>query len=1413
MLLNMNVADLKRELKARGLSCQGNKEKLRLRLAEALEEHDNVEPNDSVSQTGTRVTTSESLILRQADEAAARAGLLARLKALKEKQEIERQVSELKRREELIDLEAKISEVTAREEAIKRFQNQGMTGATVNECNVSQSSLRCPMSAVEPGVSRDELESASAVDGQPAMSANRVSFASDGGGGGSGNPEPEKRKLAQERERTASLMRLPVIEMKKFGGDVTEFAQFMKCFELKIVSKLDCKQEKLYYLEQHMIPGSKPHAIVTSCMYLEDGYQQAIGMLNKRYGQPSNIAAAFMDRINSFNTIKANDVEALDRFALLLLSCKNALGSSSHMMGDPRTMRALTSKLPETMLNSWRRHADDIEERQGRDVKFEDVVKFVGDEARIAANPTYGRVMYCRDTSAVLPSRQGRTISSGVRHDRPLVAAVQTQNQAACLYCEAVGHVTANCDQLGDISSEQKKAFAMSKSLCFSCLRQGHMSANCRRRAKCRICERRHPTAMHLEGPRREGRDQGRPEVITDSRRHEAGPPREPVQPPQQRTGVTSATVCGTAGAGNLDRLMLPLVPVIICNGDIKIETFAFLDSGSTHSFATESLMDQLGIQRQPSRHLTITTVERDVSISTREAGGLHITDMYGGNKMELPKLFSMETIPADPNDYPKAEDVRRWDHLRDLELPEPEMSEVGLLLGANAFLAMEPMRVIPSVDGSPYAVLTRFGWVVSGLGSPSRSSHTTVCRTAVKDERASVEEMIRDMYDHEYEEKLHCTKRGISVEDKEWVKKIESSMEKHEGHYSAVLPTKTPEGRMPMNVKMAENRLEHLRSRLRKDTKLAEDYKKFMDEMINNGFAEEVPEEEQRRADGRVWYLPHHAVYHPTKPDKIRVVFDCAARYNGVSLNDILLTGPDQTNSLVDVLLRFRLERVAFTADVEGMFNQVKVHEADRDLIRFLWFENGNISGRARHYRMTVHLFGATSSPSVACYALRKTAADAGDDFSQECTTTVIENFYVDDVLQSAPTDEEAITLAHELKDLCKRGGFNLTKFASNSQVVMEAIGNEDRSAEMKKWSSPLDELPTERTLGVIWCPEYDLLKLSPQVKSVKAKICSRRGLLSLVSSLYDPLGMAEPMVIQGRRLLQELTRKQMDWDAELDEEDRLAWTGWLSSLEGLDSLSISRCIKPKDFDSVTICQMHTFVDASEAAYGAVSYIRLTDMTGAVHVSFLKGKAHLAPLKVISIPRLELMAAVTGVRLNALISDALKIQLERSSVEIEEFFWTDSTTVLRYINNRKTRFHTFVANRLAIIHDGSHPAQWRHVPSSQSPADDVSRGTQSDRWLSGPEYLWENRQCWPKTPEALHDRLDDLEVKKMTVCAAKTSDATPENEFQNPLQKLMVHYRDRHRLLRAVAWIMKVKQELIRHDSNLQFSGQTCLT
>ena len=178
----------------------------------------------------------------------------------------------------------------------------------------------------------------------------------------------------------------------------------------------------------------------------------------------------------------------------------------------------------------------------------------------------------------------------------------------------------------------------------------------------------------------------------------------------------------------------------------------------------------------------------------------------------------------------------------------------------------------------------------------------------------------------------------------------------------------------------------------------------------------------DENLADGRVPYLPHHGVS-GQKSGKLRVVFDGSSSFRGISLNDSLLQGPDLTTPLVDVLVRFRQERVAFIGDVETMFYQVHVPREDRDLLRFLWWPGGDTTLAPEVYRMTVHPFGACSSPSVANFALRRTAEDFGDDFLPVTKRTVNDHFYVDDCLKSVETVEEAVEVVGELRELCQKG------------------------------------------------------------------------------------------------------------------------------------------------------------------------------------------------------------------------------------------------------------------------------------------------------------------------------------------------------------------------------------------------------
>ena len=239
------------------------------------------------------------------------------------------------------------------------------------------------------------------------------------------------------------------------------------------------------------------------------------------------------------------------------------------------------------------------------------------------------------------------------------------------------------------------------------------------------------------------------------------------------------------------------------------------------------------------------------------------------------------------------------------------------------------------------------------------------------------------------------------------------------------------------------------------------------------------------------------------------------------------------------------------------------------------------------------------------------------------------------------------------------------------------------------------------------------------------KDKPPTRRGILSVISLIYDPLGFVAPFHLSAKILLQNLCRKQLGWNDLIPEEDRTRWKSWLEELPRLKQFSIDRCFKPPSFGDIISSQLHHFSDASQVAYGAVSYLRLVNAHHEVHCLFVMGKSRLSPLKPVTIPRLELSAAVLATRLNRMILQETELSINVS------FYWSDSTCVLRYIANSERRYKTFVANLVTAIREQSIPCQWRYVGTKANPADDASRGLSaeaivtSNRWTKGPEFLW----------------------------------------------------------------------------------------
>ena len=356
------------------------------------------------------------------------------------------------------------------------------------------------------------------------------------------------------------------------------------------------------------------------------------------------------------------------------------------------------------------------------------------------------------------------------------------------------------------------------------------------------------------------------------------------------------------------------------------------------------------------------------------------------------------------------------------------------MILGRDAYDANRPLEYIEiESKSSPVAVRLPLGWVLSGP-LPSSSGLISTCLKAVAKQDSNLASQLKSCYDIEsYGAVKQVDPRSAS--DHRATEILEQSTVHNEGRYHVGTLWSSDEVNLPNNFISAMVQFKPLEKRLSKDPVLYMRYAQTFQDDLDKGYVIRVESRDEKHCAGRDWYLPYHLVVNPTKPEKVRRVLNGASKFQGISLNNVLLTGPDLLQRLIRTLVRFRQRQFAVSAYIEGMFLQAGVLPA---VLRFLWREDPSMNIEV--YQYTRHIFGAKDSPTCANYALLRTARDNNSDFP-DAAQAVCQNFYMDEYLDSMESPIIVQKISRNLIELLNRGSFKLTKFISNVPCLLEQL------------------------------------------------------------------------------------------------------------------------------------------------------------------------------------------------------------------------------------------------------------------------------------------------------------------------------------------------------------------------------------
>lgn len=1105
-------------------------------------------------------------------------------------------------------------------------------------------------------------------------------------------------------------------QLPTFDGRRERFHDWQAQFEI-FVNQLKAPVRYKMVLLKSTVTG-RAKQLVERLGYTQSQYEMALFKLNQRYGGEQRLIQQQMNYLMGIPPIEGNDLVALEDLSNRLcdmVAKLQDLGRDQELVGYSSLYALIQEKIPEKLLVSYLDTRDPEDDGLGCFVEWLNHQVCLRLEAQeLTHHRSKAKQSKAGNVRSKKPNHSSR--SNGTKSEvqppeatRGNCNSVNTANTnqesikkniRLCPVCNEE-HPVVDCRVWRSSKVNKRWQLAKAHRLCYRCLRDNHLGTSCRVEKTCGVegCLKNHHRDLHYL-PKNEK--------------------------PERKRESTGTAAFGVTGDGKVmvTKVALRLLPVRIVGADGNVvEINAFLDDGSDSSYLRTEVAKQLGL-KPTSTSLSISTLIGDSKFDSGLVA-CQIESMAGDLRREI----GVRTLDEVCKGLPIPDWQRHksgWPHLQDINFHHlPGRKTVDLLIGADhpeLTLALEERIGQP---GDPVARLTPLGWTCIGTLDPSiEGRHQSWAIYGESSAAAQVESCFKKLWNMDLIEEKN--EKSLSPDEKLALKKAQDSRRCIGDRYEMGIPWKEDKPTLIDNRAAAERRLRSLEFMLRKKPDVADKYKTAFNANIEKGYIKKISAQEASKPG---WYLPHFAVFKEEKETtKVRIVYDAAAVYEGSSLNEQMLTGPRLQSDIVEIMMRFRRRPVALVGDIKEMFSQVALAPIDQKYHRLLW-RNLDSQQPIETYEAVRLVFGDRSSPFLAQYVLQQQALDAQDQYPT-ASEVALKSIYMDDVLDSFETEGIAKQVRQDLGNLMLPSGFLIRRWCSNSLEVLEGVAEEDRAVGVRIEESAL---PSLKTLGIWWDASNDYFTFKVSLTDSDVVVNSKRKLLSRIATCFDPFQFLAPLLIRGKILLQEAWLQGLDWDENFPQDLQQATDKWMVEMKSVGHIRIPRCFRNQPEDEVKSVTVHTFGDASKMAYAAVVYLRFVFKNGSIHVVFVIAKARVTPLRAITIPRLELMAAVLGVRLSHLVAEVLKIPIQ------EHRFWSDSTDVVHWVHGQSRKYKSFVANRVSEIHEKTNPSQWSHVPGKDNPADDATRGLdvrdldKNGRWFHGAEFLWLPEDEWPK--------------------------------------------------------------------------------